>query len=307
MLKRSLPELGILSQRCYDPGMFSRLSMVLLLFSSVIFAAPRMKALIVDGQNNHNWQQTTPVLKKLLEETKLFQVEVATSPAKGADMSGFKPNFAAYRVVISNYNGDPWAAATKEAFEKFVREGGGFVSYHGADNSFPEWKAYNLMIGLGGWGERNEKDGPMVRVRNNEVVLNDRPGPAGHHGERHPFQVKTFETKDPIMSDLPVVWMHAADELYDSLRGPAQNMKLLATAFSDKSTGGTGENEPALFTIAYGKGRVFHTTLGHGTEAMKCVGFITTLQRGAEWAARGTITQKVPKDFPGPDTVSLRQ
>jgi type 1 glutamine amidotransferase len=163
------------------------------------------------------------------------------------------------------------------------------------------------MIALGGWGERTGKDGPMVRVRNNEVVLNDRPGPAGHHGKRHPFQVKTFETKDPIMSDLPAVWMHAADELYDSLRGPAKNMKLLATAFSDKSTDGTGENEPVLFTIAYGKGRVFHTTLGHDVEAMKCVGFITTLQRGTEWAARGTVTQKPPKDFPGPDAVSLRQ
>ena len=62
-------------------------------------------------------------------------VEVATSPAKGADMSTFKPDFAAYQVVVSNYNGEMWPEATREAFEKFVKGGGGFVSVHAADNS----------------------------------------------------------------------------------------------------------------------------------------------------------------------------
>src|SRR5438105_15606485 len=100
-------------------------------------AAPK-KALIVDGQNNHAWKDTTPVLKKLLEETKLFTVDVATSPAKGADMSGFKPDFAAYAVLVLNYNGDSWAPATKDAFENYVRGGGGVVISHAADNAFPE-------------------------------------------------------------------------------------------------------------------------------------------------------------------------
>ena len=66
-------------------------------------------------------------------------------------------------------------------------------------------------------------------------------------------------------------------------------------------------------TIAYGRGRVFHTTLGHvgpadgcRTTAIDCVGFITTLQRGAEWAATGDVTQRVPADFPTADRVSLR-
>jgi type 1 glutamine amidotransferase len=287
--------------------MLSRLSILSLTVVSLASAAPKMKALIIDGQNNHNWQQTTPVLKKLLEETGLFQVDVATTPPHGADMKSFNPNFSAYKVIVSNYNGDPWSPETNAAFQKYIGQGGGFVSYHAADNSFPEWKEYNQMIALGGWGDRTEKDGPMVRLREGEVVIDDRPGKAGHHGKRHPFQVKTYEAKDPIMAPLPATWMHATDELYDSLRGPAKNMKLLATAYSDPATGGTGENEPILFTVAFGKGRIFHTTLGHDVEAMKCAGFITTFQRGAEWAAHGTVTQKVPKDFPGPDAVRLRQ
>jgi type 1 glutamine amidotransferase len=52
---------------------------------------------------------------------------------------------------------------------------------------------------------------------------------------------------------------------------------------------------------------VFHTTLGHDVAAMQCVGFIATLQRGAEWAATGNVTQKVPNDFPTADRVSLRK
>jgi type 1 glutamine amidotransferase len=58
--------------------------------------------------------------------------------------------------------------------------------------------------------------------------------------------------------------------------------------------------------IDYGKGRVFHTVLGHDEEAMRCRGFYTTLQRGTEWAATGKVvrTAKVPDDFPTAKTIS---
>jgi type 1 glutamine amidotransferase len=62
-----------------------------------------------------------------------------------------------------------------------------------------------------------------------------------------------------------------------------------------------------LMAIRYGKGRVFHTTLGHDVAAMECVGFITTLQRGTEWAAIGMVTQPVPPDFPTADKQSVRR
>jgi uncharacterized protein len=105
------------------------------------------------------------------------------------------------------------------------------------------------------------------------------------------------------MKGLPAKWMHAQDELYDSLRGPAQNMTVLATAFSEKSTGGTDKHEPLLMTLTYGKGRIFHTALGHYTDGVRCVGFIVTLQRGAEWAVTGKVKQKVPANFPDATTV----
>jgi uncharacterized protein len=284
-------------------------SFALLLLALALPAAAKdpIPVLVIDGQNNHKWRETTPVLKQILESGGMFKVDVATTPAKGEDMTSFQPDFSKYRVVVSNYNGDPWPEAVNQKFEEFVRNGGGFVTYHAADNAFRDWKQYNEMIALGGWGDRTEKDGPYVRYRDGKMAVEHKPGPSGHHGKRHAFVVTMRDTKHPIAKGLPLMWMHQVDELYDSLRGPAKNMTLLATAFAEPAQGGTGEHEPMLFTISYGKGRVFHTTLGHDVMAMTCQGFATTLLRGTEWAATGKVTQKVPADFPTVDRVSLRK
>jgi type 1 glutamine amidotransferase len=271
---------------------------VLALFVSGAAAADLRKALIVDGQNNHQWQLTTPLLKKILTDSGLFQVDVATTPPQGADMSVFRPNFAAYDIVVSNYNGDAWSAETRKSFTDFVRKGGGLVIVHAADNAFPEWKEFNEMIALGGWGNRNEKAGPYVRFRDGKFQRDNSPGKGGSHGAQHEFRVDIRNIEHPITKGLPPSFMHAKDELYDRLRGPAENLTVLATAYSEVSTRGTGEHEPILMTIKFGGGRVFHTTLGHSPEAMSCVGFIVTLQRGAEWAATGKVKQKLPQDYP---------
>ena len=291
---------------------FLKLTVCLLLFalcllgSSAVTRAAALKVLIVDGQNNHDWRSTTPVLKKILEETGLFEVDVATSPKQGGGIATFKPDFKAYRVIVSNYNGEPWSPETKAAFVDYIKAGGGLVSVHAADNSFPEWKEYNEMIGVGGWGDRNEKSGPYLRLRSREWVKDPSPGRGGSHGAQHPFVLDTRAPAHPIMAGLPAQWMHAQDELYDRLRGPAEGVTVLASALSTKETNGSGENEPLLMTLNYGAGRVFHTALGHGMEAVKCVGFAVTLQRGTEWAATGQVTQKIPASFPTADKVSSR-
>ena len=129
----------------------------------------------------------------------------------------------------------------------------------------------------------------------------------GHHWKGMPYQITTRDPDHPIMKGLPSVWMHASEDLYDSMCGPAKNFDVLATAHSDPTNQGTDQDEPLMLAVRYGKGRVFHTTLGHGLPAISCVGFITTFQRGTEWAATGKVTQKVPPDFPGPDKVSQRK
>jgi hypothetical protein len=261
------------------------------------------KTLIITGQNNHKWETSSPILKQILNETGLFSSEIMTTPPAGGDMKDFEPDFSKYRLVVIDYNGDSWSDKTDSAFVSFVRNGGGVVIYHAADNSFPGWKEYNEMIGLGGWGERNQKSGPYVYYKNNQLVIDTSAGIGGTHGKRREFVVRTRITDHPITKGLPVKWLHGTDELYSLLRGPAKNMQILATAFADSAAGGgTMRDEPMLMTINYGKGRIFHTAMGHadtlGGPSMQCVGFITTLQRGAEWAVTGNVTQKIPWDFP---------
>jgi uncharacterized protein len=285
------------------------IGLLTLCIGAALQAAP-MKALIIDGQNNHDYKATTPHLKKIIEQTGLFEVDIATAPG-AKETRDFRPNFSPYKVIISNYSGERWNKETEESFVQFVRNGGGFVSVHAADNSFPDWKEYNEMIGVGGWGGRNEKSGPYLRLRDGSFRHDPTPGVGGSHGKQHAFLMETRVPEHPIMAGLHAQWMHAKDELYDRLRGPAQNVTVLASAFAAKEQGGTGEHEALLMAIKYGEGRVFHTALGHNNgkdiTAQKCVGFIVTLQRGVEWAATGKVTQKVPADFPTADKVSLRE
>ncbi len=268
-----------------------------------------IKVMILDGQSGgayHNWRLTTQVMKKELEETGLFSVTVMTAPTSDQDFSGFDPDLERYKVIVMNYDAPSWPDSMHTRFEHYVSGGGGLVIVHAADNAFPNWKAYNEIQGIGGWRNRNEAAGPYWYFKDGKLVSDPAPGLAGMHGMRLPYQVVTRAPEHPIMKGLPPVWMHAADELYGGLRGPGKNMTVLATAYSDPKNTGTGHDEPMLMVLQYGKGRIFHTVMGHDAYGLSCVGFITTFQRGTEWAATGRVTQKVPATFPTARTVSYR-
>jgi len=154
-------------------------------------AAAPIRVMILDGESGgpyHQWQLVTPVLKKELDETGLFQVDVVTAPPAGSSFSGFKPDFGKYQVIVFNYDApdDRWPAELKQAFEKYMQGGGGFVSVHAADNAFPGWTAFNEMIGVGGWRSRNEKTGPLWYYKDDKLVSDNTPGGAGSHGRRTP-------------------------------------------------------------------------------------------------------------------------
>jgi len=275
-------------------------------------AATPIHVMLIDGEQAgayHAWQETTPYLKRMLEETRMFQVDVVTAPPLGGDFSTFRPDWSKYQVVIGNYDApaDRWPDSLKASFAEYIRNGGGFVSVHAADNAFANWKEYNLMIGVGGWRGRNDKSGPHFYYQDGKLVRDPAPGMAGSHGARNPFQVVNRVMDHPVTKGLPKAWMHVGDELYANLRGPGENMTILSTAFSDPANRGTGHEEPILMVVSYGKGRIFHTTMGHDLAALNCVGFITTYQRGTEWAATGKVTQKLPNDFPTDETTRTRK
>ncbi|WP_372807357.1 ThuA domain-containing protein [Pontiella sp.] len=292
----------------------------------------KLKVLIMDGQNNHAvWPKATIMMKQYLEDSGLFDVELARTKYtwKGGrekaylDLAGlpgedlpkaksdpdFSPDFTQYDLVVNNlgYNAAPLSEATKAAFETYMQNGGGLVVVHAADNCWGEWEQYNKMIGVGGWGGRTEQHGPYVYIDDaGETVRDLSPGKAGTHGRQHEFPITVRAPEHPVMKGLPAVWLTAVDECYAKLRGPAENMTILATGEDQTVAERKGQHQPALIAIDYGQGRCFHTILGHDTPAYEGVSFIVTFLRGCEWAATGAVTQPVPADFPSVEKTTAR-
>ena len=233
---------------------------------------PTMRALILDGENNHGvWPKTTIMMKDYLEETGLFTVDIARTtytwqgphydqsigvtpitelltmyPIQGDKPSipveepkpdpDYDPDFQVYDVVISNmgWKASTWSSDLKKRLEDYVAGGGGFVVIHAANNSWGDWDEYNKMIGVGGWGGRSAATGPYVYYNDKgEYVRDESEGDCGSHGPQQEFVVTSRAPDHPIMKGLPTDWLHTKDELYDRLRGPAENLTILATAYSD--------------------------------------------------------------------------
>ena len=299
----------------------------------------KIRVVLIDGQNNHDWRSTTPLMKKVLEESGRFTVDVATSPQIPSLQKPGKPkdetdekavakykealakyeaalpkfneelksaqarfakwhiHFDEYDVVLSNYNGQPWPKQINDELEERLKEGKiGLVIVHAANNAFGGWKEYNQMIGMG-WRDKNY--GKRLKLDDEGKTIIVPPGTDGStsHAYTGPFKVIVRDPSHPVTKGMPAEWMHARDELYDNLRGPIENVHVLATGIAPPGKG-TGVHEPMIFTISYGKGKVFHTPMGHDVTGMRCLGFVATLQRGAEWAATGAVTIPIPENFP---------
>ncbi|MCM8532375.1 MAG: ThuA domain-containing protein [Lentisphaeraceae bacterium] len=280
---------------------------LILLFSCSSYAKIRIS--IIDGQNNHDWVKTTKNIKASLDETDRFEVNVLTSPkAKTPEFAAWNPSLENTDVILLNYNGHEWSDAFKAKFLSFVKNGGGLILIHAANNAFSNWSEYNDMIGLG-W--RKEGHGTAVKVDDHSgKCVHQEKGNSGH-GSKHPFKVKVRQANHPIMKGIPSEWLHAKDELYHNMRGDFKNCTILSTAFSDSKQRGTGQHEPLTWEVKYGKGKVIVTSMGHiwkndkAINSVHCVGFQTIVSRSCEYVATGKVTIPVPKNFPTVDKTSL--
>jgi len=242
-------------------------------------AGGKIRLLILSGVNNHKWKDTTPVLKKMYEDSGRFTVDVTEDvPALTA------ADFAKYDCLVSNYttypvvDGQRWPAATEKAFLDYVAAGHGFVLFHAASTAWADWPEFTDLIGLT-W-QKDKATGKNI----------------SGHGAQHSFAVTIVDKDHPITQGMKD-FQHVKDELYHRQLLHTTG-KVLATTFSDKAMGGSGEKEPMIVVTEFGKGRVFHNAMGHEPRPMDGVDFRTLMLRGTEWAATGKVTIPIPADWP---------
>jgi type 1 glutamine amidotransferase len=277
---------------------------VLLSAVSVSAAAAEapIKVLVISGQNNHDWAKSTPYLEKLLNRTDRFQATVNNAPgpkAPQAAWDAWQPRFRDFGCVLLNYNGEAWPERVKKDFVEYVRNGGGIVVIHAANNAFTGWKEYEQMVGLLWRGKEYgdslyfDKEGNIVREKAGE-------GRGMGHGGQYDWVMTTRDAFNPITQGMPLHWMHAKDELYHGQRGPAADMHILLSAYSDPKNGGTGYDEPIVWWVPFGKGKVLTNVMGHvgETTPLECVGFQVILLRSVEWLSTGECRTPLPENFP---------
>jgi type 1 glutamine amidotransferase len=285
------------------PCLFWPLLLFCLLGAQPFAGADPLRVVLLTGLNNHDWRKTTPEVAAALQESGRFTVtEVSPpSPADTAASEAFRIDLKDTDVIVNNWTDFPvkLEPGKKGVFPwmdqvvNFVRQGGGYVGIHAA--SFERHPEFLRLAGLG-WRDPAAGDRITVDAAGKLVRTPRGQGPGSGHGVPFAWTVTTRAAHHPITDGLPASWLHGRDELWHGVRGPAEGMELLATAYSPV----TQTNEPVQWTVRYGKGRVFVTLLGHDAQAMQCPGFRHTLARGAEWAATGQVTLKKPADFPGP-------
>lgn len=231
-----------------------------------------IKTLLLTGENNHDWRRSAPFCRNLLTQSGKFAVDLTETPDETlTDAAGLDR----YGLFFVDYHGMMWGERARANFEAAVRAGAGVVILHASNNGFEGWTEYERMVALA-WREGTG------------------------HGQFHEFSVTITDPEHPVTRG--IADFRTSDELYHRLAvTPGVTYDVLATAYSAPETGGTGQDEPMMLALTYGRGRIFHQILGHvwpgdpvspGSSmiALENPGFQTTLVRGAEWAATGTVT-----------------
>lgn len=280
-----------------------------------IKAPKKIPVLIIDGFSNHAWENNTKYLKKILEASGKFEVSVSTCPNKETneeDWNNWKLDFASVPVVIQTCNNVfkedklNWPDHVKKSFEKYVSTGGGLYVYHGGNNAFKNWPAYNQMIGLG-W--RSKDFGKAITIEKDEKIniVSKGEGENTGHGKRRDVLITRIGSH-PIHIGMPKFWRAADLEVYRYARGPAENLNVLSYASDEK----TGLNFPIEWVVQYGKGKVYSSTYGHvwkdsiWPESVRCAAFQQTLFRVLQWLSGNEVANYVETDFPKIEGTVLR-
>jgi type 1 glutamine amidotransferase len=159
---------------------------------------------------------------------------------------------------------------TEQALSQFIKDGGGFVTFHASSSAFYTWPEFK-KFSTAAW------------------IMNKT-----NHGKPSPVEVHITDQKHPVTREM------AGFTIFDELWVDAEvnpDFKILGTATNAKLKEEDIAEQPVIMVSKYGKGNIFHTTLGHDARAMRNTGFKQVLLRGTEWAATGKVSQDLAQEL----------
>ncbi len=220
--------------------------------------------LILSGQNNHEWQKTSPLIAEILENSGLFEVSITNDP----DTLSYN-SLKRYHVILSNRNTWPdtssrMSSRWEKEFLKFVGKGGGFVSLHAGSSAFYGWDDFH-RIGIGRWG-RDTRHGQITTGRISEL---DQDHPVTKGLREFYITDEFWEKTDIFPGSIPI-----------------------AKVYAESGSDGKPIFEPALLYNHFRKGRCIYIALGHDEKAIRNTGLRTLLVRSTQWAAREDINDE---------------
>ncbi len=268
------PPEAVVAMRTIPRRCFFGFCLVGAMAAGIAAESPPLRVMLLSGENNHAWRETTPTLQAMLEQGGQCRVDVVEQVAALRAES-----FAPYEVILSNYNSfkSPgptdavWSAGVRAAFLAHIQSGRGFVVVHAGSSVFYDWPEFQQLAATS-W--------TLGTTR---------------HGQRHAAPVKFNGIDYPITRGLAPFWIF--DEFWESLV-VQPGATVLATATPSPEFKGSGRPEPTLFVTELGRGRGVCLLLGHDVAAMKNPAFRTLLVRGTEWAARGQVTAAPAAGWP---------
>jgi type 1 glutamine amidotransferase len=192
------------------------------------------KVLILSGgqRNHHGYRDQALYLASALEDTGHYQVTLCE------DASILEtPAMTKYDVLIVNADRrEPehkFTLGQQKALLDYVKQGHGYVSIHGADNAPPDWvPEWKQMLG-GIYSHVGKPDGKAIMGK---------------------YTIKIVDKSSPVTAGLDDFELN--DELYSNMQMLPEVKPLATIEFN-------GTTWPVAWTWTYGKGKVFHTSLGH--------------------------------------------
>jgi type 1 glutamine amidotransferase len=251
-------------------------------------AGGRLRVLVITGPGEHDWRDTTPFLRRVLEDTGRFDVRVCESAAGLSART-----LADFDVLVDHCAGRELGSDTESAIARFIESGKGLVVSHAA---------------LSSWTAKQLTDGQAQSAAPNLARMAPEYWPASSSDATH-TPVRFWDVKNS-RSDHPVVQgMKGEFKIADAIVSGTTirpGAVVIATARDDAQSAGTGADQPVLVACQYHKGRVLLTGLGHNLAAMQEPEFITTFARGTEWAATGGVTLPAELGPPRPDRDAVK-